>query len=224
MTDRPLHTARRRLVLLGDGRIQFLGDCSKQIHIFNHHHDSIPQILISLDMRRNTNLMDDTGDLDFKITFLPGFSAGKNRPGILHLSLIRFFASRHLMDTFHQNIQIKRLHYVILRTQTDSLLRDLLLSDRRQHDDPRILFQFHIIDSFQNTQPVQMRHDHIEDQNIRLFSPNPLHCFQSVITDERNLDFIKVCKIIRQDLAKLLIIISNSQSYLLHGSSLPNVF
>ena len=28
MTDRPLHTARRRLVLLGDGRIQFLGDCS----------------------------------------------------------------------------------------------------------------------------------------------------------------------------------------------------
>ena len=28
MTDRPLHTARRRLVLLGDGRIQFLGDCA----------------------------------------------------------------------------------------------------------------------------------------------------------------------------------------------------
>ena len=28
MTDRPLHAARRRLVLLGDGRIQFLGDCT----------------------------------------------------------------------------------------------------------------------------------------------------------------------------------------------------
>ena len=114
VADRPLHAARRGMIVLRDGRIQLLGDGTQKLHIFHNHQDGIPQILISFDVSRNTHFMNDIRDLDFQI-FLPAItSAGQDRLRILHLSLLRLIVSSQLIDPLHQNIKIERLDDIIL--------------------------------------------------------------------------------------------------------------
>lgn len=44
-------------MLLGNGRIQYLGNRHQHFLFFHRNDDGIPQILIALDMRRNSDLM-----------------------------------------------------------------------------------------------------------------------------------------------------------------------
>ena len=69
MTDRSLHTARCSLMFLGNGGIQDLGNRIEHLHIFHRHHDRIPQILISFDMRRHTDFMNNIGNINLQIFF-----------------------------------------------------------------------------------------------------------------------------------------------------------
>ena len=64
MTDRSLRTARCSLMFLGNGGIQDLGNRIEHLHIFHRHHDRIPQILISFDMRRHTDFMNNIGNIN----------------------------------------------------------------------------------------------------------------------------------------------------------------
>ena len=52
--------------MLGNGGIELLGDRIDNIRIVDRHHDRFPQVVITLDMRRYADLMDDIGDDHFK--------------------------------------------------------------------------------------------------------------------------------------------------------------
>lgn len=69
MTDRTFHTARCSLVFLGNGRIQDLGDGIEHLHILHRHHDRIPQVLVSFDVCRHTDLMNDIRHINLQIFF-----------------------------------------------------------------------------------------------------------------------------------------------------------
>ena len=54
-------------MLLGNGRIQYLGNRHQHFLFFHRNGDGIPQILIALDMGRHPHLVNDGGDSIFQI-------------------------------------------------------------------------------------------------------------------------------------------------------------
>src|SRR5690606_25849336 len=67
MTDSALYTARSSLILLCNRRIERLGDRSKNLDIVIYHRNRFTEILVPLNMCRNTDLMDDGGNIRIKI-------------------------------------------------------------------------------------------------------------------------------------------------------------
>ena len=69
MTYGTFYPARGRLMFFCDRRIQDFRDRIQHLHIVDCKDDRIPQILVSLDMRRNSDLVDNIGDISLQITF-----------------------------------------------------------------------------------------------------------------------------------------------------------
>lgn len=67
MTDRTFHAGRRCFEFLCDCRIQRFGDRTKNFDIVVYHRNGFTQILVTLDMSRDTNLMDNRSDIRVQI-------------------------------------------------------------------------------------------------------------------------------------------------------------
>ena len=53
-------------MLLGNGRIKYLGNGSQHLLVIDRFRDRVPQILIALDVRRHADLVDHCRDLALK--------------------------------------------------------------------------------------------------------------------------------------------------------------
>ncbi|MNY64625.1 hypothetical protein D3C86_2017670 [compost metagenome] len=67
VADSPLYTRWGCLEFLSDGRIQGLGDGAQNLDIVVHHGNGFTQILITLDMCRYTDFMNDGRDVGIKV-------------------------------------------------------------------------------------------------------------------------------------------------------------
>jgi hypothetical protein len=67
MADGPFYTAGCGLMLLGNGRIKYLGNGSQHLLVIDRFRDRVPQILIALDMSRYADLMKHLRNIIFQI-------------------------------------------------------------------------------------------------------------------------------------------------------------
>ena len=67
MADGPFYAAGCGLMLLGNGRIKYLGNGSQHLLVIDRFRDRVPQILIALDMSRYTDLMEHLRNVIFQI-------------------------------------------------------------------------------------------------------------------------------------------------------------
>lgn len=59
VTDGAFYAGRRGLELLGNSRIQRLGDGTKYLNVVIDHGDGFTQVLVAFDMRRDADFMND---------------------------------------------------------------------------------------------------------------------------------------------------------------------
>ena len=67
MADCALNTARRSFVALCDGWVKLLGNGVKHFMVIHRHHNRVAQVLITLDMRRHPDFVDNIGDICLKV-------------------------------------------------------------------------------------------------------------------------------------------------------------
>ena len=62
MADGALHAGGRCAEMLGNGRVQRLGDGVNDVDVLHRQDDGLADILVALNMGRNTHIVDDGGD------------------------------------------------------------------------------------------------------------------------------------------------------------------
>ena len=74
--DSPLHTAWRSMVTLGYFRVEHLCDGVDNLHVLYGNHDSLSDVLVPLNVRRDANFMDDRRHAFFLDTAASRSTAG----------------------------------------------------------------------------------------------------------------------------------------------------
>ena len=136
VTDGPFHTAGCCIMTLGNRGIEHLGNTDQNLFFIHRDGDSIPQILISFDMCRDSDLMKQTGHIIFQI--LADILASVHiRIGIATARLSRQILCAHTdpANLFHQQIFLKGLHNKIAGSQTERIPGHLLAACCRYHDE-----------------------------------------------------------------------------------------
>ena len=103
MADGPLHPACRGAEAFRHLGIEDLGHRIDDIHILHRDHNGFPQVLIALNVGRDTNFMDDGGDRTLQPL----------SPGIL---LRRTGSGHHLPHPLHHCGGPAGLHHKVIRT------------------------------------------------------------------------------------------------------------
>jgi len=108
------YTAGSGVELFGDVRVQHLCNRAEQLHIVVYHGNRFTQIQITFDVRRNANLMDNTGDAGVEVT--SPHLQGRLRFYRSNKGGCRF-GRNDLTDALCQHFHVERLENVVSRTE-----------------------------------------------------------------------------------------------------------
>ena len=153
--------------MLGNGGIELLGDRIDNIRIVDRHHDRFPQVVITLDMRRYADLMDDIGDDHFK----SGASARVGDAG----HIVPTLAPGKLHNPFGQHLDVEGAQKIVNCTGCEQLPLDhpILIIDR--HHELRLVLGRSVMDCFHHSKRIEMGHYHVDDGDSRILCEDHFH-------------------------------------------------
>ena len=171
MADGAFHTRGRGVVVLGHAGIKLLGHSVDDIGRAHRHQNGITEIVVSLDMGRNADLVQNLRHLDFQ-RFLPLRGRGDRRwceIRDLHHTLRKLARVKR----GHHEIGCARSHHLALNRGTGKVGKDqkngnILFTRTRLH----------------HTDPVQTRHKQIRQNDVGtlrldLFQQHPAVAFRA---------------------------------------------
>ena len=168
MPDGALHAGRCGRERARDLRIEHLRDRIDDVHIVHRDHDRLAQILITLDVRRHADLMDDRSDKRLDV-------------GVIAPRGCLFSSRHHLADPVCHGPAVARLAHKILHAKLRRHRPDIFGHKPGHHQCPRRALQ--LLRLFQHCDPVHLRQHQIQCQYIRMAA---LHQFAGAHTISRN--------------------------------------
>ena len=170
---------------LRDRRIQDLCDGGQHFWVTDGHDNSIPQILVSLNMGRNSDLMQHLGHIRLKILFHIGLFI-KIRLNLLQIRMYRtrrfYPTATDSVDLIQNNVPVEWLHNIVIGSEPERILRHILAAGRCHHDEGRVMFHLRVIFYFlHDRNSVKPRHDHVHKDNIRISPDNHVVCVLTII-------------------------------------------
>ena len=158
MANGTLHAGGGSAVMLGNRGIKNLGNGIDDLVVLDHHDDGTAEILITLDMCRNADLVNDLGDLRLKIAVVPQG----------HISHAGLALLADAADTVAQGAVIQRREHTVHRARLHTFLKNAGIVEGGDHNEGRVsVSQLHF--RFPN-QPntVDLPQMHIGDHHSRL--------------------------------------------------------
>ena len=89
------------------------------------------------------------------------------------------------------HIPAERLHYVVIGSQTERVLGHILAAGSRYHNERRSSLHLAVVpDPLHHGNPIQSRHDHIHEDNIRICSDDHIVCVLAIICFSNHMESI----------------------------------
>ena len=146
--------------------------------------------------------MQHLGHIRLEILFYIGLFI-KIRLYLLHIRMYRtcrfYPTATDSVDLIQNNIPVEGLHNIIISSEPERVLCHILTAGRRHHDKRRVVLHLCVIlYLFHDRNSVKSRHDHIHEDNIRLFIHDHLIGVFSIVCFSNHMDPV----LFLQDLAK----------------------
>ncbi len=179
---------------MGYGRIKFLGYRPQVIDFFHHQHYGVTQILISLNMGRHSNFMDHFGYLYFQV-----FRGYRRHGNSSHGGYVFSSGSDipyHLFYPITQNLKIKWLQDVIIRSQLHRFLGNVLLAEGGKNYDFRTSLKVKFVDLLQNPYAIHIGHNKVENEYFNLLFLQYVQNFHTIGTNINHFKISFVGKVV----------------------------
>ena len=162
-----LDTAGRRGAMLCNIRIKAFCDRVDVFRLVHREKDGFSQKLVALDMRRNTDLMDDLGDLCFNVRLRS--CGGGIRRGVFRMAgVLGVLALQQPLHMAAKALNIKGFHQAKIRPRRAGLCNHGLTGNRQQHEKYRHFRAcgglFAILP--QDADSVESRQHHIDQRRV----------------------------------------------------------
>ena len=167
MADGALYAAGCGLIFFGNGRVKNFGDGVDNLAVVDGQQNGGAQILVALDMRRNTDLMDDLGDLCFNVRLRS--CGGGIRRGVFRMAgVLGVLALQQPLHMAAKALNIKGFHQAKIRPRRAGLCNHGLTGNRQQHEKYRHFRAcgglFAILP--QDADSVESRQHHIDQRRV----------------------------------------------------------